>query len=530
VPPGIKTAGAPDAVLVTAIQAVTKAALEATSATTLLGDLAAALRGEVGCRSCAWLKSADDGSGWETVAATGAPQLIRRSLPGNVPTPDEIELDTVYTCPDGTLAIGVRDPDGSRPLLLTATASRDGWTSSPEDVLRVVAATSALALDAISARAALLTGAHLDQLTGLGNRRGFTERVALERERTTRYRHPLTVLLLDLDGFKRVNERLGHAGGDSLLVECGECIKNEVRAIDYVARLSGDEFGVVMPQSPTQAAMALAERLRVALRELPVAQAHSVTASIGIAGHAGEETSESLMHRADIAMYAAKGAGRNRYSVHPNDERDLVVMESPELDEVDILTVRALVMAVDAKDAYTHHHSRAVGEVSRAIAEELGLPARTVRYLHLAGVLHDVGKIGISTEILTKPTPLTDIEWLELKAHVHIGERMLRGIGLPTAAKWVRHHHESVDGSGYPDGLAGDDIPLPSRVLLVADAFDAMVSNRVYRAGRPPEAAMQEIESLAGKQFDLECAQALRRALTAQPDLWSLHERRPFLI
>lgn len=529
-PPGIQTAGAPEAAIVTAILAVASAAIEATSPTSLLNDIAAALRAEVGCRTCAWLKSADDGSGWETVAATGSPQLLRRALPGSVPAPEEIVLDTIYPCPDGTLAVGVRDPDGARPLLLTANAGREGWLSSPDDVLRAVATTAALALDAISARTALLTGARVDQLTGLGNRAGFIERVALERERTIRYRHPLTVILLDLDGFKRLNERLGHAGGDQFLVACGESIRQEVRAIDYVARLSGDEFGVVMPQSPIQAAMALAERLRTAIRELPMARTHLVTASIGIAGHATEESGESLVHRADIAMYAAKGAGRNRYSVHPNDERDLVVMESPEIDEVDILTVRALVMAVDAKDAYTHHHSRAVGEVSRAIAEELGLPARTVRYLHLAGVLHDVGKIGISTEILTKPTPLTDIEWLELKAHVHIGERILRGIGLPTAAGWVRHHHEAIDGSGYPDGLKGEDIPLPSRVLLVADAFDAMVSNRVYRAGRPPEDAMREIEALAGKQFDADCAAALRRALTAQPDLWSLHERRPFLI
>lgn len=529
-PPGIQTAGASEAAVVTAILSVAAAATEATSATGLLADIATALRAGVGCRTCAWLRASDDGSGWETVAATGSPQLLKRALPGTVPAPDEIQLDTVYPCPDGSLAIGVRDPEAPRPLLLTASPARDGWTAAPEDVLRVVASTSSLALEAITARTALLHGTRLDQLTGLGNRAGFGERVALERERTIRYRHPLTVLLLDLDGFKRVNERLGHAGGDDLLIACGRAIGEQVRTIDYVARLSGDEFGVVMPQSPTQAAMALAERLRSVIRELPVAQAHSVTVSIGIAGHAGDETSESLVHRADIAMYAAKGAGRNRYSVHPNDERALVVMESPELDEVDILTVRALVMAVDAKDAYTHHHSRAVGEVSRAIAEELGLPARTVRYLHLAGVLHDVGKIGISTEILTKPTPLSDIEWLELKAHVHIGERILRGIGLPTAAGWVRHHHESIDGSGYPDGLKGDEIPLPSRVLLVADAFDAMVSNRVYRAGRPPEEAMQEIESLAGRQFDPECAAALRRALTAQPDLWSLHERRPFLI
>lgn len=516
--------------MLSAILTVARTATGAASTAGVLPEIATALRAEVGCGTVAWLRPTDDGSGWEAFAATGSPRLLGRALPGSVPPPDEIEPDTVYPCSDGTFAIAVRRSEPSLPLLLTAAPPRGGWSFTPDEVLRAVASVSALALDAIEARAALLQGARVDQLTGLGNRAGFTERVALERERSMRYRHPLAVLLLDLDGFKRVNERLGHAGGDQFLVACGEAIRSEVRAIDYVARLSGDEFGVVLPQSPTQAAMALAERLRGLIRELPVAQAHSVTVSIGIAGHSGEETSESLMHRADIAMYAAKGAGRNRYSVHPNDERDLVVMESPELDEVDILTVRALIMAVDAKDAYTHHHSRAVGEVSRAIAEELGLPTRTVRYLHLAGVLHDVGKIGISTEILTKPTPLTEIEWLELKAHVHIGERILRGIGLSTAAGWIRHHHESVDGSGYPDGLTGEEIPLASRVLLVADAFDAMVSTRVYREGRPPEEAMQEIESLAGKQFDPECAAALRRALTAQPDLWSLHERRPFLI
>jgi diguanylate cyclase (GGDEF)-like protein len=530
VPPGIQRAGAADAQVLSAVLAVSRATAGADSPTALLSETAAALRTEIGCRAAVWLRASEDGMAWDTVAAAGSPRLLGPSLPAGLPPPGEVRTDEAIPCGDGSIAVAVEAPSGTGPLLLTLSPPRGGWPSPPEDIVRAVGATVALALEAADARSALLYQARVDQLTGLGNRAGFTDRVALERERSLRYRHPLSVLLLDLDGFKRLNDRLGHAGGDELLVACGEAIRREVRAIDYAARLGGDEFGVVLPQSETHAALALAERLRGLIRELPLARDHGITASVGIASHSGDESADALLHRADVAMYAAKGAGRNRCSVHPNDERDLVVMESPELDEVDILTVRALIMAVDAKDAYTHHHSRAVGELARAIAEDLGLPTRTVRYLHLAGVLHDVGKIGISTEILTKPTPLTESEWLELRAHVHIGERILRGIGLATAATWVRHHHESVDGSGYPDGLSGDEIPLPSRILLVADAFDAMVSTRVYRPGRSPEAALREIESLAGTQFDKECAGALRRALGRQPDLWSLHERRPFLI
>lgn len=529
-PPGIQAAGAPDSVVLSAILAVHRAMSDVAAPTAVLSEVATALRDATGCRNVTWLRATDDGVAWETVATAGTPRLLGRSLPGALPAPGEVVAETAVALQDGSVAVPVVPRASVAPYLLTVSPPRGGWGSPPDDLLKAVAATTALALEAADARSTILHHARVDQLTGLGNRSGFTERTALERERCVRYRHPLAVLLLDLDGFKRVNDRLGHSGGDELIVAVADAVRREVRAMDYAARLGGDEFGIVLPQTEAQQAMVLAERLRTAIKDVPLANAHGVTVSVGVASHAGEESGEALVHRADVAMYAAKGAGRNRCSMHPNDERGLVIMESPELDEVDILTVRALIMAVDAKDAYTHHHSRAVGEIARAVAEELDLPTRTVRYLHLAGVLHDVGKIGISTDILTKPTPLTDIEWLELKAHVHIGERILRGIGLSTAAVWIRHHHESVDGSGYPDGLIGEAIPLPSRVLLVADAFDAMVSTRVYRAGRPPEAAMEEIESLAGRQFDPECALALRRALTRQPDLWSLHERRPFLI
>lgn len=201
-------------------------------------------------------------------------------------------------------------------------------------------------------------------------------------------------------------------------------------------------------------------------------------------------------------------------------------LAAPALDRTAALTVRALVAAVDAKDAYTQHHSRRVGALAAAVALELGLEVPIACHVGLAGLLHDVGKIGIPSSILTKPGGLTDCEWLELRTHVIVGERILRGAGLSSIAGWVRHHHERVDGLGYPEGLVGARIPLPSRILLVADAYDAMVSDRSYRRGIEHDAALAEISRMAGSQFDADCAAALTDAMASAPGLRSEEGRQ----
>jgi putative nucleotidyltransferase with HDIG domain len=173
----------------------------------------------------------------------------------------------------------------------------------------------------------------------------------------------------------------------------------------------------------------------------------------------------------------------------------------------------ALAKAVDAKDSYTRSHCQTVSQFCAAIAIELGHGPERVAKLRLAGLLHDVGKIGISDAILRKPSALTDEEFELMKAHTRLGYDIVRGAELAEEARWILYHHERLDGSGYPHGLRGDEVPLESRVILVSDAFEAMTAGRPYRAGCPERKAFEELDRHAGTQFDPLCVAALRRAL-----------------
>jgi putative nucleotidyltransferase with HDIG domain len=173
----------------------------------------------------------------------------------------------------------------------------------------------------------------------------------------------------------------------------------------------------------------------------------------------------------------------------------------------------ALATALDAEDDYTRNHSHTVSELSAQIASQLGLPADRVTRVGLAGLLHDIGKIGIPDSVLRKPGKLTGAEYRLMQTHATLGHSIVSAVGLVGEALWVLHHHERIDGRGYPDGLAGDAIPLESRIIFVADAFEAITSDRPYRRGRSETEALDELQRHAGTQFDSRCVAALCRAL-----------------
>jgi putative nucleotidyltransferase with HDIG domain len=175
----------------------------------------------------------------------------------------------------------------------------------------------------------------------------------------------------------------------------------------------------------------------------------------------------------------------------------------------------ALALAVDAKDSYTRSHCQTVSQLCAVIAAELGLERDRVARIRLGGLLHDVGKIGVPDAILNKPAALTDAEYELMKRHSLLGSDIVEAAEMHDEARWVRHHHERYDGSGYPDGIAGEDIPLESRIILVADAFEAMTSDRPYRRAPGQEFAVAELERHAGTQFDPRVVDALCRALEA---------------
>ncbi len=363
-----------------------------------------------------------------------------------------------------------------------------------------------------------------DGLTGLLNHRSFHKRLEAEVARVQRGScESLALAMIDLDDFGKINNSLGHQGGDAALVALASVLRESGRVSDLAARYGGDEFALILPATEMDEALAVAERVRASITGLRIVHDGAVirlNASIGVAVlplHA--TTAASLIRAADQAVYIAKDGGKGRVG-QPEDSmlaqgNDLVALAT-QLEHANVATVEALAAAVDAKDPYTRGHSRRVSDYSAAVAYALGWPAEDIARVRRAGLLHDVGKIGVPDAILTKPGPLDSAEVDAIKEHPIIGERVLAGVPylrgvLPT----VRHHHERWDGHGYPDGLAGEAIPPDATIIMVTDAFDAMTSSRTYREALPIHEARWRLREGSGTQFDPRVVVAFEDALRA---------------
>jgi diguanylate cyclase (GGDEF)-like protein/putative nucleotidyltransferase with HDIG domain len=341
-----------------------------------------------------------------------------------------------------------------------------------------------------------------DPLTGLGNHRHFHERLERELIHAQNRRLPLTLCLVDVDDFKRVNDRFGHPAGDRILSQLATRLRQSGEAF----RLGGDEFALLLPGYDTEAAVTAATSVVDRIAGLELEQAGSVTVSAGLATspqHAADR--DELIRLADSALYWAKEYGKNRVRAFRPDVIELAELKRLASGPDRAARFRAaasLARAVDARDVYTGSHSQRVAELAARTARRLGLPEEDVELTRLAASLHDLGKLAVPEEILRKPGPLTDPERIVLERHPEIGFRMLESLGVDPVADWVLHHHERWDGSGYPDGLPGEQIPLGARIIFVADAYDAMISERVYRRRVTPSEAISELERCAGTQFD----------------------------
>lgn len=351
----------------------------------------------------------------------------------------------------------------------------------------------------------LASAARTDVLTGLLNRRGFEEAFQLELERARRGGHTLSLLVGDLDNFKHVNDRYGHSMGDLALAQTGDILERRQRRFDTVARLGGEEFALIIPDADDHEAYVLAERLRTSLRDTFATQEVPITISFGVANFpAHGETYEALVGAADDALYAAKELGRDRTVIYSREVAGILTpIDRPNGPRNEHLaTVLALAEALDVRDAATARHSETVGRYAELLAREIGLPPDVVGRIRVAGMLHDIGKIAVSNILLTKPEPLNDEEWIEMRRHAEIGARILANARLGDIGDWVLAHHERPDGDGFPFGIENGDIPLEARILAVADAYEAMTSERAYRAAMPHEQAHQELRRCAGTQFD----------------------------
>jgi diguanylate cyclase (GGDEF)-like protein/putative nucleotidyltransferase with HDIG domain len=358
--------------------------------------------------------------------------------------------------------------------------------------------------------------ADTDELTDLPNRRGLEERLRAALSAARDRGEPASFLVLDLDNFRRVNVGYGHGAGDAALRLVARTLEAGLRPGDVAGRTGGEEFLIILPGTGSRGAWLVAERMRAALGALG-GGAWLLTVSIGVACYPehGTEAGE-LLRAAESAMYDAKRLGRDRSIVfEPLAARDRSVRaaHAQEENEDHLRSVIALAEAIDARDPSTYAHSRTVGGLAARIADRLGRSGERVEEVRVAGLLHDIGKVAVPDAILHKRGPLLDSEWRQVRRHPEVGSSILIHRMMGEIREWVLRHHERPDGKGYPGGLTGDAIPVEARILAVADAYEAMISDRPYRRGMDPAAAQAELARCCGTQFDGAVVDAFLSAL-----------------
>jgi diguanylate cyclase (GGDEF)-like protein len=393
--------------------------------------------------------------------------------------------------------------------LIVASRKADAYSSRQVKLLEQLASQIAMPIENARLYAKTERLARVDSLTGLLNRRSLDETLPSEIGRHSRYGGVFSVIILDLDSFKSLNDNYGHLAGDELLRQIGVIMKNAIRESDQAFRYGGDEFAILLPQTGVESALKVAERIRqqtfarIEIGSIPI------SVSLGLASWPADGVSPNeVIAAADAALYKAKRTGGNRSvcsSVSVNStlkpKVDINVMDNQ--DSGALSTIFALAATVDARDRFTHNHSKQVHNYAVAIGEGLGMNPLEINRLGTCALLHDIGKIGISDEILHKKETLTDEEWKVIKSHSQLGAAIAgHYTQLAPCVQGILHHHERYDGNGYPDGLKGEQIPLESRILAIADSFAAMTSSRVYSETLTYDAAIQEVRNAAGKQFD----------------------------
>ena len=410
-----------------------------------------------------------------------------------------------------------------------------------------------------------------DGLTGVKTHRFFMEALSSEWKRSSRAGRSFALVLMDLDRFKFVNDFYGHLEGDLVLQRVGQILETNCRRSDVVARYGGDEFVILMPETTMEQARQLSSKLRGWVAADPLLREKNISASFGIASYPLHGSSpQELIQVADASMYLSKHQGGNTVStadhvdpeearrwkrdvleaylgvtlkrlfttgpeafneifqrlrqfsdsLPPGEASDATGTDGPGALPQSILeTVTSLAYAIDAKDQYTQGHSQKVAAYAALLAEAVGLSEAEVEEIRLGAVLHDVGKVGIPEKILNKSGPLNPEEWETMKSHVIYGGKLLEPLlPLVRIREMVLHHHEFFDGSGYPNALVGQAIPLGARILTIADSYDTITSDRSYKKGRTAEKALAELERCAGAQFDPELVEAFVKAMRQQPN------------
>jgi len=465
------------------------------------------------------------------VARTGVSALVQNAGPGQL----------AGVLPESRAVLCLPISYGETLLGVLNVESRNENAFAPQDVLilNTLADLVATALHNSFVFQRLQQQSITDGLTGIKTRRFFWEALSSEWKRASRSGRPFSVVLIDLDKFKEVNDSLGHLEGDLVLARVGRLLEQKCRQSNVVARYGGDEFIILMPETGIEQAQVLAERLRLWLATDPMLEEHHITGSFGVASFPVHGFSmEDLIRVADAGMYVAKHAGGNQVSTSnafgegSAVQRQLISgyvggflqreHNGPEHLEELVATLRKLCgreydegpkAMKEAVEALSHAaelrapdaagHGEQCGHFAGIVARGLNLSAQEVEDIVFAGRVHDVGKLFIPNRILNKPGALTEDEFAVMKTHPQVGAEVLRSIPeIEHVAQAIESHHEAFDGSGYPFGLKGENIPLYGRILAVADAYANMTSDRSFALPKTDEQALAELEMLSGTRFD----------------------------
>jgi len=481
------------------------------------------------------------------VARTGERTLVQNALPGNL----------TGILPDSRAVLCIPITYGENLLGALNVESRSENAFSPQDVLilNTLADLLATALHNAFVFQKLQQQSITDGLTGIKTRRFFWEALSAEWKRASRSGRPFSVVLIDLDKFKEVNDSMGHFEGDLVLARVGRLLEQKSRQSNVVARYGGDEFIVLMPETGSEQAQVLAERLRQWMANDPMLAEHHITGSFGVASFPMHGFSiEDIIRVADAGMYVSKRSGGNLVSTAQEfaEGQDFarqrqqisayiegfLQRERTGPEHLEELTstlyklcggdqdcrvpllkeaIESLSRAAESRELQTSGHGDLVARYSEVIARALGLSAEETADLVYAARIHDVGKIFIHEHILNKPGPLSDEEFFQLKMHAHVGAEVVGTIPHSDMMREaIEHHHQHFDGTGYPDGLRGEQIPLWARIIALTDAYANMVTEQSFSAARTPDQALEEIAKMSGTRFDGMLVRLLLRGLKAE--------------
>src|SRR5579863_1402544 len=365
-----------------------------------------------------------------------------------------------------------------------------------------------------------------DPLTELPNHRALLSTLKQELERAQRYDRPCSLLFLDLDHFKALNDSYGHTAGDIVLCAFAGILSATIRTMDTAGRWGGEEFVVILPEATAEDALGVAERIREAISfsSFEISGGLHLTCSVGVAcypEHAADQ--DALLTAADQAMYGAKRLGRNQVRM-VSDPAIIALLTSESAEggrEETALhgTVEALITLVEKRDWSLGHHSQQVADLVRQLALAYGMSLEDAQVVAVAGQLHDIGKVAIPDAILQKPGPLTEEEWEQMRKHSIVGAEVISCIpSLRPLAPVIRAHHERWDGQGYPDHLQNEQIPLAARLIAVVDSYMVMITDRPYQLARPQAAVLVELQRCAGSQFEPRVVEALIGLLQGTQD------------